>query len=1020
MCKKLFFLTSFVLVLGSGAGQTWGAYRAAYWDSDFTEGWIDEYAIEMRDHFDAAGYEILDADQLKTWMDARIDDGKLSAVVFCQDRTPETVCETNTADCTLRKYLDAGGKVVFHSDIPFWNQSNRGGSNTLWKGSGATGILGFEAAGPGSIRNSYQVVQITEVGLEWGLTETWESRRPADASVVEAENLTVLATDDAGHAAAWVKHYVPGDTTRGFVRVFDTDAPKPNFDDFKRLAEYGLTDPELAGAPSPVHTATDVSRTVVLSWQSGENGPAVSGHKVFFSDDFNEVNDSIDGLILDTNEYIPDPRLEYGVTYYWRVDEADETEWHTGNIWSFQVEPFSLPIGGDSITVATDSNDAGQGPENTINGSGLDEDVHSQNLQDMWLSDHSEPNQAWIQYAFDRTYKLDQVMVWNHNGQTENVLGWGVKDALIEYSTDGIQWTSLGVVELTRATVAPFSEVDLQGVSARSVRVTAQSNWGGMFDQYGLSEVQFSAIPLAARKPMPDSGTTDVDPRYDILSWRSGREAGQHDVYLSADSNAMGSATTVTDNSLALASLDLALDTTYYWQVNEVNEVMVPSTWAGDLWDLTTVDSFVVDDFENYDNISPDRPFQTWIDGVGFTTPEPGNPGNNTGSAIGHDIWSVASPHFEGDIMETGSTATGTGLSMPVYYDNSGADGKLTYSQVDFPVGGENWTVNGVQTLSIAFRGTAGNTGTLYAKINNTKIPYDLVATDIAVAAWQVFNIDLTTVNGGVTSVQTLSIGIDGSGASGMILIDDIKLYDQPGELITPVTPDNAGLKAQYAFEGNIIDSSGNNLNGTLANALAQVSAPGASGQALQLQPGGYVDLGNPASLDFGTGDWTIAAWIKTGMTGTGDANKGTIVGKGGDGSGGHRYALIMSESTEGVVTLVTDDNVDKIVVNSNTPINDDQWHFVVGQRQGSDIRIYIDGQLENTGSAANTSAQPYDLAGTVQHNAYVGAITNNASGVLYKMFGGSIDEVVIYGRALSAEEILWLAGRTTPIHKSF
>ena len=280
----------------------------------------------------------------------------------------------------------------------------------------------------------------------------------------------------------------------------------------------------------------------------------------------------------------------------------------------------------------------------------------------------------------------------------------------------------------------------------------------------------------------------------------------------------------------------------------------------------------------------------------------------------------------------------------------------------------------------------------------------------------------VASVNGGVANVQTLSIGVDGSGASGVIYLDDIKLYAQPGELITPVAPDNAELKAQYSFEGNTNDSSGNGLNGTLNSGLAQVASPGASGQGsgLQLTLGGYVDLANPASLDFSTGDWTIAAWFKTGMTGTTDADKGTIVGKGGDSSGGHRYALIMNEGTEGIVSLVCDDNVDKIVVNSNTPTNDDKWHFVVGQREGSDIRIFMDGQLEATGSAANTTAQPYDLAGTVQHNAYIGALTNNSSGTIYKMFNGSIDEVVIYERALTAEEILWLAGRTTPIHKPF
>ncbi len=55
-----------------------------------------------------------------------------------------------------------------------------------------------------------------------------------------------------------------------------------------------------------------------------------------------------------------------------------------------------------------------------------------------------------------------------------------------------------------------------------------------------------------------------------------------------------------------------------------------------------------------------------------------------------------------------------------------------------------------------------------------------------------------------------------------------------------------------------------------------------------------------------------------------------------------------------------------------------------------------------------------------VQLKAYIGAITNNSSGAIFKLFDGSIDEVVIYGRALSAVEILWLAGRTTPIHKPF
>ncbi|MCP4451913.1 MAG: hypothetical protein GY809_10655 [Planctomycetes bacterium] len=53
------------------------------------------------------------------------------------------------------------------------------------------------------------------------------------------------------------------------------------------------------------------------------------------------------------------------------------------------------------------------------------------------------------------------------------------------------------------------------------------------------------------------------------MSWRPGRGADYHDVFVSADPDALETAHSVTDNSLALDSLDLSLDTTYYWQVAE-------------------------------------------------------------------------------------------------------------------------------------------------------------------------------------------------------------------------------------------------------------------------------------------------------------------------------------------------------------------------------------------------------------------------------------------------------------------
>jgi hypothetical protein len=271
-------------------------------------------------------------------------------------------------------------------------------------------------------------------------------------------------------------------------------------------------------------------------------------------------------------------------------------------------------------------------------------------------------------------------------------------------------------------------------------------------------------------------------------------------------------------------------------------------------------------------------------------------------------------------------------------------------------------------------------------------------------------------MGGNLSNVTKLTIGVEGAGAQGILYLDDIRLYPKTPEFITPADPGQTNLVALYAFEGNTNDTSGHGLNGTIKQATLVDSGRTGGGSALNVEKGGYVDLGNPPSLDFGTGDWAVTAWFKTAMSGTGDANQGTILGKGGDNTGGKRYALIMSQNTEGVLTLVVDDDVTRYDANSKTKTNDDKWHFVVGQREGTALQIYIDGQLEGT----TTIPAAYDLAGTAQRNAYIGAVTFQPDGTIYKLFDGMIDDVRVYNRALSQAEILWLAGATSPVAKPF
>jgi hypothetical protein len=214
--------------------------RAAYWDGRYRTNWASEAdSVAVRDYLALNGYTVLNANELKTWMNARIADGKPSVVVFCRDNAPDTVVESVDATCTLRKYLDAGGKIVFYADIPFWDIAHADGTWDNPQTAGASDILGFDNTVV--LWDSNAQVSLTAPGISWGLTQTWASVRP-----ISPNDVTVLATDAAGNAAAWVRHYLPGDDYRGFVRLYDRTG-RPPVEDILRAAEYPVPVSDLNG-----------------------------------------------------------------------------------------------------------------------------------------------------------------------------------------------------------------------------------------------------------------------------------------------------------------------------------------------------------------------------------------------------------------------------------------------------------------------------------------------------------------------------------------------------------------------------------------------------------------------------------------------------------------------------------------------------------------------------------------------------------------------------------------------------
>jgi len=231
-----------------------------------------------------------------------------------------------------------------------------------------------------------------------------------------------------------------------------------------------------------------------------------------------------------------------------------------------------------------------------------------------------------------------------------------------------------------------------------------------------------------------------------------------------------------------------------------------------------TAATLVVDDFEGYGNGSPNRPFQTWLDGFGYSADEffaVGYGGNGTGAGIGHDIWSLSSPYYGGDIMETNNTLPGSGQSMPFYYSNSG--GVVSETQRKFAVP-QDWTVGGAATLVLNFYGDPGNTGKLYIKVNNAKVVYNGPAAAVTIPYWTQWNIDLSSLGTNLRSVSSLAIGVDGSSAAGVLLIDDIQLYREApmaaGEQVW-LEAESAAITAPLQVYSDMTDASGGSYIGT-------------------------------------------------------------------------------------------------------------------------------------------------------------------------------------------------------------
>lgn len=748
-----------------------------------------------------------------------------------------------------------------------------------------------------------------------------------------------------------------------------------------------------AKRPAPRDGAQDTPREAVLCWSPGQ---FATSHDVYFGPDLQSVSKASRtaplGVLVsqaqDANTYDPPGSLALGQSYYWRIDEVEAGTIRQGKVWSFATEAPGYPLTNITAT-ASSSFTSATGPEKTIDGSGLTNDLHATAVEQMWLSSTAGPTPAWIQYQFDKLYKLRELWVWNSNQVLEPALGVGAQDVTIEYSADGSAWTTLREAQFARAPgttgYAHNTTLDLKGIVAQYVKLTIKSSWGGMLTQWGLSEVRFFYVPVWAREPDPASGAAGVKPEV-TLRWRAGREASSHSVYVSTDRDAVhsGTAGAVTAAEPRLeTSVDLGRS--YYWKVVEANDAQTPPSWEGEVWSFTTVDTLVVDDFESYTDKEGAEVFSTWIDGL---TDNYKSSGSTVGLATAQN----------GTFGET-TVFRGGRQSMPFAYDNTKAS--LSEATRTFAPA-QDWTAHGIRGLSLWFYGDPNNAAQqMYVKVNSLKIPYDGDALNLKLPGWKMWYIDLAASS--FKNVTKLTIGFDrlgGIGGQGKVLFDDLRLCSQERQWITPVTPDASGLQVHYQFEGNANDS-------VAARHLTVTGKPqytaGQIGQAIRLN--GATDFATVES-SFDLPVYSVALWFRV----TGGAGQRNILSLY-DSTGGHGIAAeVGSDGAFRFLHRFPFGTTGGTNIYSTFSCADGTWYHAALVKAPDTMTLYLNGMP----AASAPNATQFDKA---LARLTIGVLKHND---LSRFFPGAIDDVRLYNRVLSAGELAALAGLTMPFDKPF
>jgi hypothetical protein len=228
-------------------------------------------------------------------------------------------------------------------------------------------------------------------------------------------------------------------------------------------------------------------------------------------------------------------------------------------------------------------------------------------------------------------------------------------------------------------------------------------------------------------------------------------------------------------------------------------------------------------------------------------------------------------------------------------------------------------------------------------------------------------------------------------------VMDNIRLYsrvltpDEIQQLYVQEGGLDAGLVAYYPFNGNANDASGNGNHGTTNSGVS--FSTGVSGYAARFDGmSGSISVPHSSTLDFTTNDFTLSAWVWSDSTGVQQ-----VIHKGGMSGGAEKqfWLRLNDPPAYGLIRFLTGQLSQETWIGSNDrSATDGRWHHIAAMRQGQVLSLFFDGQ-----PLANASGPVRDCSNDQ-------ALIIGKQFIQGNFFKGSLDELRIYNRALSAQEV--------------